>query len=101
MDNEQQIKGFEGWQKDKKKQFGAGMATEKSTPRKPPELQNGIRVQYQELGGAMRAGYITKRDGNFLTIKNALNERKRIKISQVKGYWKPRVKASPSNLVRI
>ena len=77
------------------------MVKEKSTPCKLPEIVVGIRIEYTDLNEATRTGKVSKRDGNFLTVELCLKERKRIRLNQVKGYWKPRVKDSPKNLIHI
>jgi len=65
-----------------------------------PELVKGIRIQYT-IESYTAAATIHKRSGNFLTVRNVLKEKRRIRLSDVKGYWKPRVKASPKNLIQI
>lgn len=66
--------------------------------RKHPELKSGIRIQYRDKNEATRAGRIRKRDGNFLSVKFS---KERISIADVTGYWNPRVKASPENLIKL
>ncbi len=72
-----------------------------SQKRTHPELIRGIRVQYRDRDSKTRAGRITKRTGNKLTIVNALKEKSRIDASAVIGYWRERVKASPQNLILL
>ena len=62
-----------------------------------PELQKGIRIQYSDQG-AIRTERIHSRHGNTITVTNALKQRKRINVAQVKGYWEPKVKAKPENM---
>lgn len=66
--------------------------------RKHPELKSGIRIQYRDKNEATRAGRINTRKGNFLKVKFS---RERISIADVTGYWQPRVKASPENIVKL
>ncbi len=66
-----------------------------------PELRTGIRVQYVDRDGALRAERIHSRNGNTVTVINALKGKKRIPIERIRGYWQPRVKATPDNLIRI
>lgn len=72
-----------------------------NTFRKNPELVKGIRIQYADRDSKTRAAVITVRTGNFITVKDALKQKHRIKLSEVRGYWKPRVKASPKNMIPI
>ncbi len=68
---------------------------------KAPELQKGIRILYRDGDGAARAERIHTRKGNTLTVINALKQKTRITIDQVKGYWKPKVRANPKNLIPL
>lgn len=67
--------------------------------RRHPELQKGIRIQYIDENGATRTERIHSRHGNTITVVDVLKRKKRIKIEHIEGYWKPRVKASPDNLI--
>ncbi len=69
--------------------------------RKFPGLRPGIRVQYVDRDGASRSERMCSRNGNTITVRNALNVKKRIFIEKVRGYWKPRVKASLENLIKL
>lgn len=68
--------------------------------RQHPELVKGVRIQYA-IEGYTAAATIHKRAGNFLMVKNVLKEKRRIRLSEVRGYWRPRVKASPKNMIPI
>lgn len=68
--------------------------------RKYPELQKGIRIQYVDEG-AVRSERIHSRHGNSITVINASKQKKRIRTEQVKGYWQPKVKARPENLIPL
>lgn len=68
--------------------------------RKHPELHKGIRIQYVD-DSAVRSERIHSRHGNSITVINALKQKKRIKIEQVKGYWQPKVKARPENMIPL
>lgn len=69
--------------------------------RQHPELVKGIRIQYSDPDGKTRASVISVRTGNIITVKDALKEKHRIKLSAVHGYWEPRKKASPANMIRV
>ncbi len=69
--------------------------------RQRPELRTGIRVQYVDEGGAVRAERIHSRHGSTITVINTLKRKKRIAVEKVRGYWQPKVKASPANLVLL
>lgn len=79
----------------------------KSTPkpiptfRSHPELVPGVRIQYCQLDSATRSGRIHDRKGNFVTVIDAVQHRRRIRLSEIQGYWKPKVRANPKNLILI
>lgn len=66
-----------------------------------PELEDGIRVQYKDRNEATRQGYIYTRHGNLITIISALKNKERVDVRNIIGYWQKRVKASPSNMVKL
>lgn len=67
----------------------------------PDELKQGIRVQYQDRNGATRQGRIIARQGNKITIEAALKVRMRVPAENISGYWVPKVRASPKNLMKL
>lgn len=71
------------------------------TKRMLEEIERNIRVEYISSGivGSFRCGTVVKRVGNTITVKDALNRRRRVHIERVRGYWRPRVKASPKNMI--
>lgn len=75
--------------------------------RKFPEIQKGIRIQFMDKNEATRSGKILARKGNTLTViigyryVKILNKKYRISISNVIGYWNPKVKAIQKNLIRL
>ncbi len=71
------------------------------TFRKCPELVEGIRVQFKDKNEATRSGRIISRHGSMVTIRNPLNQKYRVDVGRVIGYWKPRVQANVKNLVLI
>lgn len=67
-----------------------------------PEIQEGIRVEFASpQNGATYCGVVAKRTGNTLTVRRTLNQKQRIHVKLLTGYWPPRVKASPGNKVQI
>ncbi len=71
------------------------------TFRKFPELHKGIRIQFIDRDEKTRVETIHSRKGNTITVINYLMEKTRVKLDQVKGYWKPKVKAKPENMISI
>ncbi len=71
------------------------------TFRKFPELVKGIRIQYIDKDDKTRVERIHSRTGNKITVINSLKEKTRVKLDQVKGYWKPRVKAKYDNMMSL
>lgn len=75
--------------------------TEEKKFHKLPELQKGIRIQYKDKDDKTRVERIHSRTGNTITAINSLKEKTRVKLDQVKGYWKPRVKAKYDNMFSL
>lgn len=71
------------------------------TFRKFPELHKGIRIQFIDKDEKTRVERIHSRKGNKITVINNLKEKTRVKLDQVKGYWKPKVKAKPENMMSL
>jgi len=69
--------------------------------RSHPELVKGIRIQYSDRDSKTRTAVIHSRTGNFITVHDALKQRHRIRLSEVRGYWIPRVKSSPANMITV
>lgn len=69
--------------------------------RKFPELRKGIRVQYIDKDDKTRVERIHARTGNTITVINSLKEKTRVKLEKIKGYWKPKVKTNPGNLIPL
>ena len=69
--------------------------------RKFPELQKGIQIKYIDKDDKTRVERIHSRTGNTITVINGLKEKTRVKLGQVKGYWKPRVKAKYDNMMSL
>jgi hypothetical protein len=69
--------------------------------RQHPELIKGIRIQYSDQDNKTRAAVIFARTGNMITVKDALLQRHRVKLSDVRGYWEPKKRASPKNMIPV
>ncbi len=69
--------------------------------RASPELVKGIRVQYKDRDMKTRVETIYLRSGNTITVINVLKEKTRIELDSVTGYWQPRVRASPKNIISL
>lgn len=66
-----------------------------------PELEVGLFIQYIDKNEKSKSEKIIAREGNTITVINGLKQRTRISIERVKGYWKPDMKPSPQNLIRL
>jgi hypothetical protein len=77
------------------------MRKKKAQPQLPPEIQKGIRIQYLDREGKLRAGRVHIRGKTIVITVDALKQHHDVKIERVKGYWKPKVRASPQNMIRL
>lgn len=66
-----------------------------------PELIKGIRILYIDKDMKTRVEIIYSRTGNIITATNALKEKTRIEVGSVIGYWPPKVRTLPKNLIRL
>lgn len=67
----------------------------------PPEIQKGIRIQYLDREGKRRDERIHILGKTIVITVDALGEHHTVKQERIKGYWKPRVKASKKNMIKL
>lgn len=67
----------------------------------PPDIQKGIRVQYLDREGKQRAERIHIMGKTIVITIDGLRQHHTVKLERIKGYWKPRVKARPENMIKL
>lgn len=77
------------------------MTKRKKVLRLPPELQKGIRIDFRDRDGKRRTERIRSVSKTTVTIVNVLGQKTRVRREQIIGYWQKKVKASPSNMIKL